>query len=113
MTATRPTTHGPSSSGVKVPGTQIGELVLRHWPEVAEIFRQGLATGLATFETEVPSWECWDASHMNDHRFVALSDGKVIGWTAANAVVDHCIPSWLSTGPCSYGVAGEILAKVT
>jgi hypothetical protein len=41
------------------------------WPEVARIFEQGIATGNATFEVEVPSWEAWDAAHLRDHRFVA------------------------------------------
>ena len=35
-----------------------------HWPEVARIYGEGIATGNATFETEVPSWESWDGSHL-------------------------------------------------
>ena len=44
-----------------------------HWPEVARIYAEGIATGNATFETDVPTWERWDSAHLPEHRFVALS----------------------------------------
>ena len=53
------------------------------WPAVAAIFAEGIATGDATFETTVPTWEDWDARHLVEHRFVADVDGKVAGWIAA------------------------------
>jgi L-amino acid N-acyltransferase YncA len=43
-----------------------------HWPTVQEIYREGIATGNATFETEVPDWEKWDAGHRKDCRLIAL-----------------------------------------
>jgi L-amino acid N-acyltransferase YncA len=49
---------------------------------VADVFAEGIATGLATFETQVPSWEEWDAAHLADHRFVAELDDGVVGWVA-------------------------------
>jgi L-amino acid N-acyltransferase YncA len=52
------------------------------WPEVSRIFAEGIATGNATFETEVPSWEGWDAAHLSEHRLVAERDGRVVGWIA-------------------------------
>jgi len=52
------------------------------WPEVARIFEEGIRTGNATFETEVPSWEAWDATHLPAHRLVAERDGRVVGWIA-------------------------------
>jgi L-amino acid N-acyltransferase YncA len=66
------------------------------WPEVARIFEQGIATGNATFETEVPPWTAWDAAHLTAHRFVAEDDGRVVGWIALSPV---------STRPCYFGVA--------
>jgi L-amino acid N-acyltransferase YncA len=51
-------------------------------PAVLEIYRQGVATGVATFETVVPEWRAWTASHRRDCRFVARLDGRVVGWTA-------------------------------
>jgi L-amino acid N-acyltransferase YncA len=52
------------------------------WPEVLRIYREGLATGNATFETNVPDWEAWNASHLSSPRLVARSQGKVVGWCA-------------------------------
>jgi len=49
---------------------------------VADVFAEGIATGLATFETQVPSWEEWDVAHLADHRFVAELDDDVVGWVA-------------------------------
>jgi L-amino acid N-acyltransferase YncA len=51
-------------------------------PAVLEIYRQGIATGISTFETETPDWHHWNASHRRDCRFVARLDGRVVGWTA-------------------------------
>jgi len=69
----------------------IGDLRPEHWPEVAQIYGEGIATGNATFETEVPSWERWDASHLAEHRFVGLRDGRVVGWAAVSRVSDRCV----------------------
>jgi L-amino acid N-acyltransferase YncA len=38
--------------------------------------------GLATFESEVPSWEEWDGAHLGAHRLVAELLGEVVGWAA-------------------------------
>ena len=62
-----------------------------HWPDAARIYAEGIATGDATFETEVPSWERWDAGHLPEHRFVATRDGAVVGFVAASAVSDRCV----------------------
>jgi len=57
-----------------------------HWPAVSEIYAEGLATGNATFETQVPEWERWDKAHMAQGRFVAIQDGQVVGWAALKRV---------------------------
>lgn len=62
-----------------------------HWPDVARIYAEGIATGDATFETEVPSWERWDSGHLAEHRFVALRDGAVVGFAAVSKVSDRCV----------------------
>jgi len=51
-------------------------------PAVLAIYGQGIATGFATFETVVPEWRAWNASHRRDCRFVARLAGRVVGWTA-------------------------------
>lgn len=56
------------------------------WPAVRAIYREGIATGDATFETEAPSWESWDAAHLSFARLVARDGGAVIGWAALSPV---------------------------
>ena len=60
------------------------------WPEVARIYGDGIETGDATFETEVPPWEAWDAAHLPEHRLVAERDGAVLAWAALTPVSDRC-----------------------
>jgi phosphinothricin acetyltransferase len=51
------------------------------WPAVRAIYEEGIRSGNATFETEPPSWEEWDAAHPA-LRLVAERDGFVVGWAA-------------------------------
>jgi len=51
-------------------------------PAVLEIYGEGIASGVATFDTAIPEWRAWTASHRRDCRFVARLDGRVVGWTA-------------------------------
>ena len=53
-----------------------------HWPQVAAIYRAGIATGDATFETEVPSFEQWDRAHLSVARLIARRDEIILGWAA-------------------------------
>lgn len=58
----------------------------RDWPEVREIYRDGIATGNATFETETPTWKKWNAGHKRECRLVAREQGQILGWAALSAV---------------------------
>lgn len=49
---------------------------------VLEIYRMGLDTRNATFETKVPSWREWDSKHLGHSRFVSEENGIVVGWAA-------------------------------
>jgi len=51
------------------------------WPAVRGIYEDGIRDGDATFETEIPSWERWDAAHP-ELRLVAEREGAVVGWAA-------------------------------
>ena len=79
------------SAGAVVTDLSITPLLPTHWDAVARIYAEGLATGNATFETEVPAWERWDAAHLSDHRLVALQEGGVVGWTALSQVSERCV----------------------
>lgn len=56
------------------------------WEEVSRIYREGIATGNATFETQVPTWEKWDAAHRPTPRLVARGAGEPLGWAALSPV---------------------------
>ena len=58
----------------------IEALTAGDWPAVRAIYAEGIATGHATFETEPPEWEAWDAAHHREPRVVARLDGVVAGW---------------------------------
>jgi L-amino acid N-acyltransferase YncA len=63
-----------------------------HWPAVAGIYARGIETGHATFETEPPSWEEFDADHLAEHRLVALdTEGQVLGWAAVSPSSGRCV----------------------
>ena len=55
-------------------------------PAIAEIYRQGIESGDATFETEVPTWENWDAARSPDCRIVAEIGGTVGGYAGLSPV---------------------------
>lgn len=63
----------------------------KDWAEVRAIYLEGIATGDATFETEAPAWERWDATHRPGERFVARESGAILGWAALSAVSDRCV----------------------
>ncbi|HEX7745979.1 MAG TPA: GNAT family N-acetyltransferase [Micromonosporaceae bacterium] len=64
----------------------------QHAEAVLEIYRLGIATGQATFETAPPSWAQFAASRLPEHRFVAVDPAdRVIGWVACSAVSDRCV----------------------
>ena len=54
------------------------------WPTVRRIYAEGISTGDATFEAEVPDWSHWDHSHRPECRLVARdpNSGDVVGWAA-------------------------------
>lgn len=68
------------------PAFTLEAMTVADWPEVRAVYREGIATGNATFETEPPSWEQWDAGHLPVGRLVARQGGQVVGWAALGPV---------------------------
>jgi L-amino acid N-acyltransferase YncA len=62
------------------------EMSPEHWEQVRSVYVEGLETGDATFETEAPEWERWNAAHLQCCRLVALEGGRVAGWAALSRV---------------------------
>ena len=69
---------------IEAPPVTVRELRPDDWPAVRQIYLDGIRSGLASFETEAPSWDAWDAKHTL--RVVAHSLDAVLGWAAAGPV---------------------------
>jgi len=65
---------------------RIEPLLPQDWPAVRDIYAEGIAAGNATFETQTPEWDVWDANHLPHCRFVAREGDRVIGWAALSPV---------------------------
>ncbi len=74
----------------------IAPLRAEDWPAVRRIYAEGMATGRATFETEVPDWPAFDAGHLAAGRLVAREGDGIAGWVALMPV---------SSRACYRGVA--------
>jgi L-amino acid N-acyltransferase YncA len=70
---------------------ELRELTKDDWPAVKAIYEQGIAGGNATFETEAPSWDEWDRTHLEGHQLVAVQDSEIVGWAALSPVSERCV----------------------
>ncbi len=61
------------------------------WDDVRAIYREGIATGNATFEKSAPEWEKWDKEHLRVCRLVARAGREVLGWAALTPVSGRCV----------------------
>lgn len=73
------------------------------WASVSQIYREGIETGVATFEKEVPTWEDWNINHLDACRWVARMGEDLIGWAALSPVSSRCV----------YGGVAEVSLYVT
>jgi L-amino acid N-acyltransferase YncA len=64
----------------------IDSMCARDWEFVRAIYLEGIASGNATFETEAPDWERWDAGHLPHSRLVARDGDEILGWAALSPV---------------------------
>ena len=65
----------------------VGPMTADDAEAVLAIYAEGVATGDATFQTEIPSWGEWDAAHLARPRLAARdADGRVLGWCALSPV---------------------------
>jgi L-amino acid N-acyltransferase YncA/acyl dehydratase len=69
----------------------IDRLKPNDWEEVRMIYQEGIATGHATFEAEVPKWERWDAAHLAEPRLVVRVGSSIAGWAALGRVSPRAV----------------------
>lgn len=50
------------------------------WDIVSKIYIDGIATGIATFETECPNWIRWDKKYISKCRYVAVIKNDIVGF---------------------------------
>ena len=86
---------------------------------VLEIYKLGLDTRNATFETEVPPWEEWDSRHHKHSRFVYEENGKVLGWVVLSAVSSRKayagvaeVSVYVDTAHSGKGIGSKLMRKV-
>jgi phosphinothricin acetyltransferase len=100
-------------------GVRIIDMGPEHWEAVASIYEAGLATGMASFEAEVPSYPSWDESHMASCRLVAVAGDRVCGWAALSPVSSRCVYAgvaevsvYVDPGWQGKGVGGALLREL-
>jgi phosphinothricin acetyltransferase len=64
----------------------IDKMTREDWEAVQSIYAEGIATGNATFESEVPTFESWDQNHLQMCRLVVRSGDDIVGWAALSQV---------------------------
>lgn len=89
------------------------------WPDVSRIYAEGMATRNATFETQLPAWEEWDASHLPTCRLVARTGDEIVGWAALSPVSSRhvyrgvCeVSVYVAEGARGMGIGRELLQAV-
>lgn len=64
----------------------IRQLEALDWDGVRAIYLEGIATGHATFEIEAPTWDAWNAGHLQFARLVGFVNNELCGWAALSPV---------------------------
>ena len=63
------------------------------WEQVQRIYKEGIATGHATFEMEAPDWKRWNTAHLQEARLVAKNGDTILGWAALSPVSSRFVYS--------------------
>jgi L-amino acid N-acyltransferase YncA len=77
--------------------------------QVAEIYKQGIETGIATFQNDIPDWESWDKSHLANCRIAVFEGSEMAAWAAITPVSSRCV--YAGVGEVSIYVATNFRGK--
>lgn len=70
---------------------QIRPFLSRDWGDVARIYTLGLETGIATFQTQCPSYDEWDKGHLTSPRLVLTLSEAIVGFAALSKTSDRAV----------------------
>ncbi len=70
---------------------EIKNFIEQDYFQVAEIYKQGIDTGIATFQNDIPEWESWDKSHLPNCRIAIFEGSEMAGWAALTPVSGRCV----------------------
>ena len=62
----------------------------KDWERVSDIYRQGIETNLATFQTDIPNYDTWDKNHLMEFRYIVETNKDVVGWVALSPISSRC-----------------------
>jgi len=86
---------------------------------VLAIYKMGLDTRMATFETVVPSWNDWNSKHLKHSRLVYSEIGKIFGWSALSSVSTRLvykgvaeISIYVDTENLCKGIGSQLMHKL-
>jgi phosphinothricin acetyltransferase len=98
--------------------SMIREMTENDSVRILGIYKKGLDTRNATFETQVPSWMDWDLKHLSHSRFVYTENENVLGWTALSPVSARLaykgvaeISIYLDTDFLGKGIGSRLMEK--
>lgn len=93
-----------------------------HWPEVARIYEEGIATGHATFASQAPAtWAEFAKSKIAGCSFVCIDniEGNVLGWVALSPTSSRAVYAgvaevslYVAPEQRGRGVGGALMAQV-
>ena len=72
---------------------EIRTMLPNDWHAVSKIYLEGIQTKLATFQSEIPSYENWDAGHLTFGRLIAVENQEILGWAALSPYSGRCVYS--------------------
>ncbi|MCG1035619.1 GNAT family N-acetyltransferase [Polaribacter sargassicola] len=62
-----------------------------NYKQVAAIYKEGIATQIATFETEVPDWKTWNNKYLSIGRIGLQEDNKIVAWGSLSATSKRAV----------------------
>ena len=87
--------------------TEFSKIDTNNFDAVAQIYKAGIQTANATFETSIPSFEECDQKHLPFGRIVILKNETLVGWAALSKVSDRCVYEGVAEVSVYVSVRGE------